>query len=172
MIRPVPADRLGTLSRGLAAMRLSPVCPSSASASLVGPARGANRRCRSPGRDTTATPTVAAIGGYIRSAFADSNPVRAEELAFRALIQCSDNLRLEHGAIRVALYISEPEPTGDHRLDAALAGRGRHDSPDIDLLLDACAVTSVADAEETFDRFYPNEEMSDRAYTQRRSRFA
>lgn len=37
------------------------------------------------------------------------------------------------------------------------AGRGRRDSGDIDLLLDACAVTGRAQAEAIFDRYYPQE---------------
>ena len=43
------------------------------------------------------------------------------------------------------------------------AGRGRRDSPDIELLLDVCKVRSAEEAEEIFDRYYPNEEIAPRA---------
>jgi hypothetical protein len=40
-----------------------------------------------------------------------------------------------------------------------LAGRGRRDGADIDLLCDACGVTSITEAEVTFDRYYPRDEI-------------
>ncbi|MFM7536553.1 MAG: hypothetical protein ACKO91_12285 [Acidimicrobiales bacterium] len=41
-------------------------------------------------------------------------------------MQCADNLRREHGALRVALSLREPSPTGDVRYDAALAALVDH----------------------------------------------
>lgn len=37
------------------------------------------------------------------------------------------------------------------------SGRGRRDAPDIQILLDACGIESVASAMEVFDRSYPTE---------------
>jgi hypothetical protein len=44
-----------------------------------------------------------------------------------------------------------------------LAGRGRRDAEDIELLLGACGVGSLARAEELFEACYPNEEIAPRA---------
>jgi hypothetical protein len=52
-----------------------------------------------------------------------------------------------------------------------LAGRGRRDSEDIDLLLDECGVTSAPEATAVFDRYYPTEEMAPAAARQVRARF-
>jgi hypothetical protein len=43
-----------------------------------------------------------------------------------------------------------------------LAGRGRRDYPDISLLLEICEVTTVDQAIEIFDQFYPTEVLSPR----------
>lgn len=51
------------------------------------------------------------------------------------------------------------------------AARGRRDSGDIDLLLDECAITSVTEAQELFDRYYPEEILKERALGQLRARF-
>jgi len=51
------------------------------------------------------------------------------------------------------------------------AGRGIRDEADIDLLLDACGVTSVGEATEIFEHFYPNEEMARKSLEQLRGRF-
>jgi hypothetical protein len=53
-----------------------------------------------------------------------------------------------------------------------LAGRGRRDGTDIDLLCDACGVTSTAAAEAIFERYYPHDEMAPRASTQLQRRFS
>ena len=47
-----------------------------------------------------------------------------------------------------------------------LAGRGRRDGEDIDLLLETCGVDSIVEAEEIFERYYPREEISERARRQ------
>ena len=44
-----------------------------------------------------------------------------------------------------------------------LAGRGTRDREDIERLLNACSVTSVANAEAIFDQYYPTEQMNPRA---------
>lgn len=46
--------------------------------------------------------------------------------AVRHFIQLNDDLAAEHGAIRFALTISEPAPTGSKRWDAALAALADH----------------------------------------------
>ena len=51
------------------------------------------------------------------------------------------------------------------------AARGRRDSQDIDRLLDACAVADVDSAIAVFDRYYPEEELSERALRQLHERF-
>lgn len=51
------------------------------------------------------------------------------------------------------------------------AARGRRDSQDIDRLLDACAIKDVDGAIAVFDRYYPEEELSERAIRQLNERF-
>lgn len=46
-----------------------------------------------------------------------------------------------------------------------LAGRGTRDREDIERLLDACEVTSVAAAEAIFNTYYPAENMNHRAHS-------
>jgi hypothetical protein len=43
------------------------------------------------------------------------------------------------------------------------AGRGKRDATDIELLLDVCGVSTCQEAEDIFDRCYPNEEIAPRA---------
>ena len=43
-----------------------------------------------------------------------------------------------------------------------LAGRGRRDCPDIDLLVQACGVATVDEAVEIFEHYYPTEAMRPR----------
>ena len=52
-----------------------------------------------------------------------------------------------------------------------LAGRGRRDSGDIDRLLDACGITTLAAAQSVFDRYYPNEVIAAPALRQLQERF-
>jgi hypothetical protein len=52
-----------------------------------------------------------------------------------------------------------------------LAGRGRRDQADIDLLLEALGVTSMEEAVMVFDHYYPTEVMSPNALRQLKSRF-
>jgi hypothetical protein len=51
------------------------------------------------------------------------------------------------------------------------AGRGRRDADDIDRLLDACKVASVADAVELFECYYPQDEIATPAILQLEERF-
>jgi len=51
------------------------------------------------------------------------------------------------------------------------AGRGRRDAGDIDRLLDACGVTSLAAAQGVFDRHYPAEVIAEPALRQLLERF-
>ncbi len=52
-----------------------------------------------------------------------------------------------------------------------LAGRGRRDAGDIDRLLEACGITTLADAQETFSRYYPSEVIAHPALRQLQARF-
>lgn len=61
--------------------------------------------------------SVASLAGLMRESLRAGDRPRA----LRALIQCSDNLRSEHGLIRGALCLAEPELTGFAEWDAALA---------------------------------------------------
>jgi transcriptional regulator with XRE-family HTH domain len=45
---------------------------------------------------------------------------------YRAVVQLADDLAREHGAERVALTVTPPAPTGDHRYDAFIAGVVEH----------------------------------------------
>jgi hypothetical protein len=74
----------------------------------------------------TLTQTVADIADYIRSVLAEDLASRSEERAFRALIQCADNLRRHRGDSLVTLCAQEPSFTGDERFDAALAAVVEH----------------------------------------------
>ena len=51
------------------------------------------------------------------------------------------------------------------------AARGRRDSQDIDRLLDACAIKDIDGAIAVFERYYPEEELSERALRQLNERF-
>lgn len=53
-----------------------------------------------------------------------------------------------------------------------LAGRGRRDAVDIDLLLDLCQIESVDQAVDVFDRYYPNDSMAEKSAAQIRDRFS
>lgn len=53
-----------------------------------------------------------------------------------------------------------------------LAGRGRRDSPDLEVLLEACGVTSEAEAEAVFVRYYPEHEIAAPAAAQLAARFS
>lgn len=49
-----------------------------------------------------------------------------EERAFRAVIQLADDLASEEPALRVALAVAPPPPTGDRRFDAFIAAVTEH----------------------------------------------
>lgn len=49
-----------------------------------------------------------------------------ERRAYRELIQLNDDLAAEHGAVRVALAVACPGPTGDDRFDAFIAALVEH----------------------------------------------
>ncbi|PWC03488.1 helix-turn-helix domain-containing protein [Agromyces badenianii] len=78
------------------------------------------------GHRLVAVPTVrddaAAIAADIRIAVLDDRADRA----LRRFIQLNDNLHAEHGAVRFALAIAEPEPTGSKQWDAAIAALIAH----------------------------------------------
>ena len=72
----------------------------------------------------TRAPTAAATARVIARQLASGSG--GEERAFRALIGFSDGLAAAEPAVRVALCVAEPAPTGDRRFDAALAGLAEH----------------------------------------------
>jgi len=51
------------------------------------------------------------------------------------------------------------------------SGRGRRDQGDLDRLFEACRITSVADAEGIFDRYYPQDVIAAPARRQLEARF-
>lgn len=67
-------------------------------------------------------PTVAEGADAVREALRDGR----ERTAFRRLLQVSDDLRAEHGALRVALSVAPPAPTGSPRHDAFVAALVEH----------------------------------------------
>jgi transcriptional regulator with XRE-family HTH domain len=84
------------------------------------------RALRSAGHRLVAVPSVrddaATIASEIRFALLDGRSDRA----LRLFIQLNDNLAAEHGAVRFALTISEPELTGSKQWDAAIAALVAH----------------------------------------------
>jgi transcriptional regulator with XRE-family HTH domain len=80
------------------------------------------RLLQSTGTSLVAIPTrrsdASAVSLQIRAALAHGDT----PAAVRHFIQLNDDLAAEHGAIRVALTVSEPAPTGSKRWDAALSG--------------------------------------------------
>ncbi|WP_172979838.1 helix-turn-helix domain-containing protein [Agromyces agglutinans] len=78
------------------------------------------------GHRLVAVPTVrddvVTIAADMRRALLDGRTDRA----LRRFLQLNDNLRAEHGAVRFALAISEPESTGSMQWDAALAALVAH----------------------------------------------
>jgi len=84
------------------------------------------RALRSAGHRLVAIPSVrddaATIASEIRFALLD----RRSDRALRLFIQLNDNLAAEHGAVRFALTISEPELTGSKQWDAAIAALVAH----------------------------------------------
>lgn len=79
------------------------------------------RLLRGAGNRLISVPTVRGDVASAAQAIRTALEQKSEALAFRHFIQLSDDLAAEHGAIRVALTITEPERTGVKRWDAALA---------------------------------------------------
>jgi len=69
----------------------------------------------------------------------------------------------------VVILVAQPELLLAMKLRA---GRGRRDADDIDRLLDACGITSLADAVELFDRYYPQDDIAVPAMLQLEERFS
>jgi hypothetical protein len=69
----------------------------------------------------------------------------------------------------VVILVARPELLLAMKLRA---GRGRRDSDDIDRLLDACRISSVGDAVELFDCYYPRDEIAAPAMFQLEERFS
>ncbi|QAY72034.1 XRE family transcriptional regulator [Agromyces protaetiae] len=61
---------------------------------------------------------VSTVAAEIRGDLSYGRP----NLALRRFLQLNDNLSAEHGAVRFALAITEPEPTGSKQWDAAIGG--------------------------------------------------
>lgn len=74
----------------------------------------------------TSAPSAATVAVDIIDHAADRDADAAEEYAFRALLSLSDGLEAAEPAVRVALSVTPAPPTGDQRIDAALAGIVEH----------------------------------------------
>lgn len=70
-----------------------------------------------PTRSQTAADAADAVHRWLRL---------DQRQAYRQLIQLNDDLRSEHGAIRVALTVTPPAPVGDRRYDAFIAAVVEH----------------------------------------------
>ena len=79
------------------------------------------RLLSSIGHRLIAIPTTREDVASAAAAIADSERDGRPDDAFRHFIQISDNLAAEHGDVRFALALVEPEPTGVKHWDAALA---------------------------------------------------
>ena len=83
---------------------------------------GLDRILRATGYQLTTIPTlrstVAEAADQAGRHLAEGN----ENAAYRDVIQLADDLAAEHGALRVALAVCPPPPTGDTRFDAWIAG--------------------------------------------------
>jgi hypothetical protein len=75
--------------------------------------------------------------------------------------------RTEEGG--VVIFVARPKLLLAMKLRA---GRGRRDADDIDRLLDACEIVSMADAVELFDSYYPQDEIAGPAILQLEKRFS
>ncbi|HEV8625965.1 MAG TPA: helix-turn-helix transcriptional regulator [Acidimicrobiia bacterium] len=69
----------------------------------------------------TRAPTAATVGLAVREAIDAAGRPASEERAFRSLLSLSDGLGSAEPALRVALSVAPPPPTGDTRFDAAIA---------------------------------------------------
>ncbi|MFE5672613.1 helix-turn-helix domain-containing protein [Agromyces sp. NPDC056523] len=80
------------------------------------------RALAAAGHRLIAVPTVrddvATIAADLRADLSFGRP----QIALRRFLQMNDNLAAEHGAVRFALAITEPEPTGSKQWDAAIGG--------------------------------------------------
>lgn len=74
----------------------------------------------------TRAPTAATVALAIREESEGLDARRAESRAFRALLTLSDGLASAEAAVRVALCVTPPPPTGDARIDAAIAAVVEH----------------------------------------------
>jgi hypothetical protein len=69
----------------------------------------------------TRAPTAAAVALSILEYVDSDQRAGHSEIGFRALLALSDGLASVDAATRVALCVAPPPPTGDQRLDAAIA---------------------------------------------------
>ncbi len=69
-------------------------------------------------RSSAAADTAEAVRACLRAGDEDG--------AFRSVIQFNDDLTREEPALRVALSVTPPAPTGDRRYDALIAGAVEH----------------------------------------------
>ncbi|MCD9622832.1 helix-turn-helix domain-containing protein [Rhabdothermincola salaria] len=69
----------------------------------------------------TRAPTAAAVALAISDGAAPGHPAGDSDAAFRALLALSDGLASVDAATRIALCVAPPPPTGDQRIDAAIA---------------------------------------------------
>lgn len=88
-----------------------------------------DRSLRAVGWQLVALPTRAPTAAAVALAVAAGNDASdgdVTEYAFRALLSLSDGLASVEPAVRVALCVAPPPPTGDLRIDAAIAAVVEH----------------------------------------------
>ena len=81
-----------------------------------------NRALRSTGHSLITIPTLRDDVASIATSMSEALREGRSDRAARDFIQANDNLVAEHGAVRFALALTEPERTGLKHWDAALAG--------------------------------------------------
>jgi Nucleotidyltransferase of unknown function (DUF6036) len=81
----------------------------------------------------------------------------------------ADDWDIQTSESGVVILVARPELLLAMKL---AAGRGRRDSTDIDLLLDACEISSIEEAAALFDRYYPADVIATKAMAQLKDRYA
>ncbi|MBF4618591.1 helix-turn-helix transcriptional regulator [Clavibacter sp. VKM Ac-2873] len=85
-----------------------------------------DRLLRATGHQLIAIPTRRADAASAAEGIARSIVDRRGDRAVRQFIQLADDLAAEHEAVRFALTIAEPQPTGAEHWDAAIAALVEH----------------------------------------------
>lgn len=81
-----------------------------------------DRLVRAAGFRLTVIPTRGVTAADAAESVVEYLATHNEDGPYRSVIQLADDLAREHGAERVALTVTPPQPTGDIRYDAFIAG--------------------------------------------------